>query len=139
MPVAMKRNPSVLIGLGTTPEEDVRERLIGWVRHLGYEPAVADDGPTALAWAQERPFAASLLDCGVVADGGIQVWRSVHPVLGRRLVLMVREARRDVWFEALRRGVGAVLPLPPRERMVKAALHAATGDDLPSHGGVRYV
>jgi DNA-binding NtrC family response regulator len=137
----MMPNPSVLIGLrGNAPQDlDVRDRLTGWVRHLGYEPAVADDGPTALAWAQERPFVASLLDCGVEAERGIQVWRSVHPVLGRRLVLMVREARRDVWFEALCRGVGAVLPLPARERMVKAALHAATGDEIPPCTGARYV
>ncbi len=117
--------PSVLIGLAPT-QTDLRSRLVGWVREMGYEPSVAADGPQAVAWAHQRVFAASLLACGVEAAAGVEVWRSVHPVLGRRLVLMVRDPRRDLWFEALEEGVGAVLPIPPEQPMVREALRVAT-------------
>lgn len=121
----MTPSPSVLIGLSVS--DDVGERVAGWVRHLGYEPTVTLGGCETLAWVQERAFAASLLDAGLVAEAGEPLWRRVRPIAGRRLVLMVREPRRDLWFEALGTGVGAVLPMPPEESMVRAALDAAVG------------
>ena len=125
----MTLHPSVLIGLSARDvcRERLGERVAEWVRHLGYEPAVTNDGAETLAWVQERVFAATLLDCRLAADTGERVWRRVRPIAGRRLVLMAREPRTDLWFEALRAGVGAVLPLPPREATVRAALRAATG------------
>lgn len=129
----MTLHPSVLIGLSAhdARREELGERFAEWVRHLGYEPAVTDDGAQTLTWMQERVFAAALLDCRLAADTGERVWRRVRPIAGRRLVLMAREPRSDLWFEALRAGVGAVLPLPPREATVRAALRAATGAPPP--------
>lgn len=125
----MTPHPSVLIGLCTRDErlEWLGERVAEWVRHLGYEPAVTHDGAETLRWVQERVFAATLLDSQLAEETGERVWRRVRPIAGRRLVLMAREPRTDLWFEALRAGVGALLPLPPRESTVRAALRAATG------------
>jgi DNA-binding response OmpR family regulator len=121
-------NRTVLIGLNDRPDRSVelRERFADWVERLGYEPAVATDGRTAVAWVEERPLAASLVDSDLLGDMGEEVWRRVRPILGRRLVLMAREPRSDIIFEALRSGVGALLPLPARECMVRAAIQAAT-------------
>jgi len=132
----MMPRPSVLIGLGghDTRDRDWRSRVAGWVRRWGYEAAVTDDGPQALAWTRERAFAASLVECGLVAETGESVWRTVRPIVGRRLVLMAREPGKEIWFEALRAGVGAVLLLPPEEVVVRAALLAATGAPLPGLG-----
>jgi DNA-binding response OmpR family regulator len=125
----MTPHPSVLIGLSGhgARRQAQRERIAGWVRHLGYEPTVTEDGAAALAWVRDHVFAAHLLDEQLGTDSGERVWRRVRPVLGRRLVLMVEEPRTNHWFEALRAGVGAVLPLPPREATVRAAIVAATG------------
>lgn len=134
----MTPHPSVLIGYRPrgTAEEALRARIVAWVRDLGFDTALAEDGLETRSRVHRHVFAATLLDSamlegGVTTEIGTQVWRSVHPVLGRRLVLMVREVPRGLWFEALRDGVGAVLPLPPREGMVRAALRAATGGFPP--------
>ena len=60
----MTLHPSVLIGLSARDvcRERLGERVAEWVRYLGYEPAVTDDGAETLAWVQERVFAATLLD-----------------------------------------------------------------------------
>jgi hypothetical protein len=127
---AMTPHPAVLISLRRElPLGDQLERqLVDWVRAFGFEPEVAPGGPEAVAWVRERPYAASLFDWRVEMGLGAAAWRSIHAVLGRRLVLMAPEPRRDLLFEALGEGVGAVLPLPPRPPMVRAALSAATGD-----------
>jgi DNA-binding response OmpR family regulator len=124
----MTPSPSILVGLSDREARGLSlgKRLAGWVEDLGYEAALTTDAGQTLAWLEQRAFAASLLDFRLVADTGEQVWRRVRPVLGRRLVLMVREPRNDIWFDALRSGVGAVLPLPVREPAVRAALLAAT-------------
>ena len=103
----MTLHPSVLIGLSVS--DGVGESVAGWVRQLGYEPTVTLGGGETLAWVQEHACAASLLDAGLVAETGERVWRRVRPIVGRRLILMVREPRRDLWFEALGAGIGAVL------------------------------
>ena len=129
----MTLHPSVLIGLSARDarREALGERVAEWVRHLGFEPSLSEDGAETLTWVRERAFAATLLDSRLAADTGERIWRSVRPIAGRRLVLMAREPRTDLWFEALRAGVGAVLPLPPREAAVRAALRAATGAPPP--------
>ena len=111
--------------------EGLGERVASWVRHLGYETTVTEDGAQTLAWVEKRVFAAHLLDSRLVAETGERVWRRVRPIVGRRLVLMARQPRSDLFFEALRVGVGALLPLPPREATVRAALRAATGAPPP--------
>ena len=125
----MTPHPSVLISLRRDPVQDldIRTRIASYVRRLGFAPTLADDGREALAWVRERPFAATFVECGVEGEGGVEAWRAIQPHQGRRLVLMIREPDQGLWFEALGRGVGAVLPLPPAERMVRAALRAATG------------
>jgi CheY-like chemotaxis protein len=120
----MEPLPPVLISLLAS---DVRDRIQGWVESLGFETAVTADGVETVAWVSRLPFTATLLHSGIAGAEGGEVWRVVRPIAGRRLVLMVEEARRDLWFEALSDGVGAVLPLPPEEAMVRAALAAATG------------
>ena len=130
----MTLHPSVLITLrrDAVEDTDIRTRIASTVRRLGFDAAVAHDGREALAWVRERSFAATFVECGVEGEAGVEAWRAIQPHQGRRLVLMIREPDRALWFEALGRGVGAVLPLPPAERMVRAALRAATGwDDCP--------
>jgi CheY-like chemotaxis protein len=124
----MEATPHVLIGLRAG---DWSDRLSVWVRGLGYAVEVAADGASALARVRTRPYAASLLESGLEATESGTVWRVVHQIVGRRLVLMAWERRNDLWFEALRAGVGAMLPLPPEEPMVRAALAAATGRGTP--------
>jgi DNA-binding response OmpR family regulator len=120
----MEPNLPVLLGLRAS---DVRDRLRGWIERLGYETHVTEDGVETLAWFSRRPFAASLLGWGIAASAGEPVWRVVRPIAGRRLVLLIEQERKDLWFEALSGGVGAVLPLPPVQATVEAALAAATG------------
>jgi hypothetical protein len=117
----MTRNPAVLIG---TADAETGDRISGWVARLGYEARIAAGSTATMALVRGSEFSASFLDSGMgsgEADG--VVWRRANPILGRRLVLMARNPR-EVWFEALGAGVGAVLPLPPQERMVLAALAA---------------
>src|SRR5687767_6945735 len=125
---AMFRVPAVLIG---TEVLDLGERIAGWVRALGYEVWVTRDGVEAVRTLhrgafQNGPFAASFLDEQFGGAGGESIWRVVRPILGRRLILMARERSNELWFEALRSGVGTVRPLPPEEPMVRAALAAVT-------------
>lgn len=123
----MTRSPQVLIGWSSLDagSEDVRERVRGWISDLGYVPDVTMDAREMVAWVRERVFVASLLDCRLAEETGEPIWRGVRPIVGHRLVLMAREIANPMWFEALRAGVGALLPLPPEEGMVRAALRAA--------------
>lgn len=119
----------VLISLRPRVAEvgSVRSRLEDWVHDYGFETRFTTDAQEALAWAREEPFAANLLDAGLEMVRGEPVWRALQPVVGRRMVLMTRPGRTDLWFEALRYGVAAVLPWPPEASSVRAALRAATG------------
>jgi hypothetical protein len=130
----MTPHPAVLIGLR---EREFRDRLEGWVRRLGYDARTTADGSETLAWVREGSFVASFLDSGLGAPEGETVWRVVRPIVGRRLVLMAWERSNDLWFEALRSGVGTVLPLPPEEPMVRAALAAVARPFAWGDGGGR--
>jgi CheY-like chemotaxis protein len=122
----MTSQPEVLIGLRPSVQ---RERLVGWVRGQGYETDVANDGREIVARASARRFAASFLDASLETPEGGTVWRVVLRIVGRRLVLMAHERTNDLWFEALRAGVGTVLLLPPEEATVHAALRAVAASD----------
>ena len=111
--------PTVLVG---TPVEDLGVRIARWVEALGYEVEVRRDGVAVVEALYRGSFAASFLDDQLGGAGGESIWRMVRPVLGRRLILMARELSNELWFEALRSGVGSVLPLPPAQPMVHAAL-----------------
>jgi DNA-binding NtrC family response regulator len=121
--------PAVMLGLRVREpaERALGERLAGWVAGLGYEPRSTTDADQALAWLRTERFAASLLDCEMGVAGGGALWRALHPNRGQRLVLLARERRSELWFEALRAGVAAVLPWPAGEAEVRAALAAAAG------------
>lgn len=109
-----------------TPTLEVSSEIAGWVRSWGYEVEVASDGAQAVAALHRGRFAASFLDHQLGAVEGQTIWRMVRPIVGRRLILMARERSNELWFEALRSGVGTVLPLPPARQMVQAALAAVT-------------
>jgi len=117
----------VLIGLddATAAGAAVRSRLERAVRSYGLESRFCRDGREALALAQETPLAVTLVDAEWALDEGELVWRVAVRHLRQRLVLMTREARRDMWFEALQQGAAAVLPLPPAVGSVRLALDAA--------------
>lgn len=111
----------VLVGIQAP---DLGIQIAGWVRQQGYEVRVTADGVEVVEALRTLPFAASFLDSQLGGATGESVWRVVRPILGRRLILMARERSNALWFEALRVGVGTVLPLPPAEAMVRAALAA---------------
>ncbi len=117
----------VLIGLddATAAGAAVRSPLERAVRSYGLESRFCRDGREALALSREAPLAATLVDAEWALDEGELVWRVAVRHLRQRLVLMTREARRDMWFEALQQGAAAVLPLPPAVGSVRLALDAA--------------
>lgn len=117
----MLPTPSVVIG---TQVSDLGALLAGWVRECGFEVRVAGDGREVVTVAMQVPLAALFLDSQLSGGDEGPVWRTLRPVLGRRLVLMARDRSNELWFEALRTGVGTVLPLPPARPMVRAALAA---------------
>ena len=122
--------PSVLISLSEGLGDEVaavRDRLEDVVRGRGDAPRFTTDARETVAWVRDERFAVSFVDSEMEVHAGGQIWRVLRPLVGRRMVLMTRERRRDVWFEALQHGVAAVLPLPPRTRAVTAALEAAIG------------
>ncbi len=120
----MTPSPSVLLSLR---DRALREEIDGWMRGYGYETCLTADAEETITWLRQERFSASFLDSGMErADGGA-VWRLVRPGTARRVVLMARERNQDLWFEALRHGVATVLPLPPVEEMVRAALSAVSG------------
>ena len=124
----MEAHPSVLVGLRPQlgAEAGLRESMDDWVRACGFEPRFTTRAQEAESWLrdEQEAFAASFLDAEMGVGEGRVTWRVVRPLIGRRLVLVVRERRRDLWFEALRAGVGTVLSCPPEEAMVRAALRA---------------
>lgn len=130
----------VLISLHSRVAEQgsVRARLEEWVGEYGFEPRFTTDPQETLAWSQEEPFAANLLDAELEMLPGQSIWRVLQPRVGRRMVLMTGVGRTDLWFEALRCGIAAVLALPPEASSVHAALRAATrqgerlGSDRPA-------
>ena len=125
----MKASPSVLLGLGPSlrAEADVRAPLEQWVRACGYEPRFTAEAEEAESWLCDgrQDFAASFLDAEMGRSAGRVTWRVVRAWVGNSLVLVVRERRTDLWFEALRAGVCTVLSCPPEEATVRAALRAA--------------
>lgn len=124
----------VLISLRSrvADEGSVRSRLQDWVQEYGFEPRFTTDPQETLAWSKEEPFAANLLDAELEMMPGQSIWRVLQPRVGRRMVLMTGAGRTDLWFEALRCGIAAVLALPPEAQSVRAALRAATRQgDLP--------
>ncbi|MDJ0520514.1 MAG: hypothetical protein QNJ90_00410 [Planctomycetota bacterium] len=121
----MTPHPAIMLGL-SADDRELRDPLEGWVRDLGFRTRFTTDAQEAVAWLSQDDFAASLVDCELGRDEGVEIWRTIRPSFARRTVLLVRESRRGLWFEALRSGVATVLPLPPREAMVRAALAAAT-------------
>ncbi len=130
---AMAPTRSVLIGCRREIADvgEVRTHLEDWVGELGFEARVTSDPQQAVDWAHQEPFAAGFVDAGWEMARGQSIWRVLQPVLARRMVLMTGAGRRQVWFEALRCGVAAVLPLPPEPSSVHAALRAAAGDVNP--------
>jgi DNA-binding NtrC family response regulator len=129
----MTPHPAVLLGLRPR-ERELRAQLEGWVQRLGYQTRFTADADEAIAWMGDEAIRASFLDCDMERAEGQAIWRTLRPTAARRVVLMAPERRRDLWFEALRSGMATVLPLPPREPMVRAALLAVAGR-LPVAGG----
>ena len=125
----MTPHPAVLLGL--RPDEhdvhELREPMEGWMRRLGFQTRFTTDAREAVSWLHQESFAASFVDCDLGTAEGEAVWRSIRPDFARRTVLLARDRGRGLWYEALRSGVATVLPLPPREAMVRAALMAVTG------------
>lgn len=115
--------PSQPVVIGTRVS-DLGALLAGWVRELGFEVRLTADGVDAVSVVTRAPVTAFFLDSQLGGVGGEPVWRSLRPALGRRLVLMAWDRNNELWFEALRSGVGTVLPLPPARTMVRAALAA---------------
>jgi DNA-binding NtrC family response regulator len=129
----MTPNPAVLLGLRDSGSEDrtLRVQLEDWVRRCGYRTRFTDDAHEAISWLAQEDFAATVVDSDVGRAEGEALWRRIRPSVrgpqgSCRVVLMAREAGRNLWFEALRSGIVTVLPFPPKEAMVQAALLAAT-------------
>jgi DNA-binding NtrC family response regulator len=126
--VCVTPNPAILLGLRAADSEDrsLRDQLEGWVRGCGYRTRFTADAHEAISWLDQEDFAATFVDSDLGRDEGQALWRMIRPVAARRVVLLARSGGRNLWFEALRTGVATVLPLPPREAMVQAAVRAAT-------------
>lgn len=134
--MAMGAPCSVLVGLrpGVGIDAGVQDAMDEWVRACGYEPRFTAEAEEAESWLREERdgFAASFLDADMARPQGEVTWRVVRPWVGRRLVLVMREQRRDLWFEALRAGVGTVLSWPPNDATVRAALRAVVMNTGPN-------
>jgi DNA-binding NtrC family response regulator len=134
----MTPHPAVLLGLRASDSGDrvLRDRLEGWVRRCGFRTRFTADAHEAVSWLEQEAFAATIVDSDLGLAEGEAVWRVIRSPVEQRVVLMARDRRQALWFEALRKGVTTVLPMPPREAMVKAALAAATrcwGDGAWDH------
>ena len=121
----MTTNPAVLVGLraGEVLEGD----LESWVRGLGFDTHITTSVREVRSWLGQADYAASFVDCDLGVAEGEAVWRTLRPAAARRTVLLARDRRRDLWFEALRTGVATVLTLPLHETTVRAALEAVVG------------
>ena len=122
----MTPNPAVLV-VGLRTDAESGDALEGWVRGLGFETRFTTHPREARSWLGQEDYAASFVDSDLGLGEGEAVWRTLRPAVARRTVLLARDRRRDLWFEALRTGVATVLPLPLHESMVRAALKAVTG------------
>ena len=124
----MTPHPAVLLSLRASDsgDRDLRDRMEGWVRRCGFRTRFTADAHEAVSWLEQEAFAATFVDSDLGLAEGEAVWRIIRPLAEQRVVLMARDRRRALWFEALRKGVATVLPMPPREAMVQAALAAAT-------------
>ncbi|MDA1195499.1 MAG: hypothetical protein O2894_09990 [Planctomycetota bacterium] len=128
----MTLHPAVLVGLrpepGLAPVRELGADLDGWVRRLGFSTRISTDAREVRSWLGKEQFAVSFVDSDLGLDDGEPVWRTLRPQTARRTVLLVRERRRDLWFEALRTGVATVLTLPLHESVVRAAFRAVVGE-----------
>ena len=123
--VTMTPNPAVLVGLRAT--DDLEGDLEGWVQRLGFETRVSTSAREVRAWLGQGDYAASFVDSDLGLAEGEAVWRTLRPPVARRTVLLTRDRRRDLWFEALRAGMATVLTLPLHETTVHAAIEAVVG------------
>ena len=134
----MTPRPAVLVAVGPDVQADRRVRgdLEDWVWESGFRPRFAADADEVVTWLRDErdAFAASLLDAQLGAQGS-PTWQQVGPWVGRRLVLLLREQRRTVWFEALRSGAVAVVPPPWNGAVLAAALQVATRGEAGRRGG----
>lgn len=121
----MTPNPAVLVGLRADTE--LEGELAGWVRGLGFDTRFTTDAHEVRSWLGQTDYAASFVDCDLGLAEGEAVWRTLRPAEARRTVLLTRDRRRDLWFEALRTGVATVLTLPLHETTVRAALQTVVG------------
>ena len=114
---------------------DAADALAVLLRAWGYEPAVAYDGPAALALAAAEPPAAALLDLALPRMDGWELARRLRrqPATARALLVAVtgRGREKDVQRcckagfdlhvykpfdpEEVRRALAARLPPPPRD------------------------
>ncbi len=96
------------------------------MRRMGFSTRFTTDAREAASWLCQEDFAATFVDSDMGRAEGEALWRTIRPAYARRTVLLARGCGQGLWFEALRSGVATVLPLPPGEAMVRAALAAAT-------------
>ena len=126
----MTPNPAVLVGLRAADE--LEGDLEGWVRGLGFETRLTTSAREVRSWLGQADeaapsYAATFVDSDLGLAEGEAVWRTLRPAVARRTVLLTRDRRRDLWFEALRAGMATVLTLPLHETTVRAALEAVVG------------
>jgi CheY-like chemotaxis protein len=86
MATARPTPPRVLV---VDDHPDTADSLALLLRTWGYEPAVAYDGPAALALAEAEPPAAALLDLAMPGMDGCEVARRLHKLPGSAGALLI--------------------------------------------------
>jgi len=117
-------------------EESMRHYLVKTLRREGYDVVAAEDGPAALALAQERPPDLALVDVRMPGMDGVAVMRTLRANLPRLpVVLMTGHGSVQHALAAMKQGATDYVTKPLRLDAVVAtvakALAGASSPDRP--------
>jgi DNA-binding response OmpR family regulator len=94
-------------------DDDTTRNLFDILTDLGYEVAVAHDGPSALSLIKARPFEVALLDLKLPGMDGLELYRRIKELRAGTVAIIVSAfASEAVREEALAAGAWQVLAKP---------------------------
>ena len=125
--MVMKKKVNVNI-LVVDDEQVHRYMLTSLLEEWGWQPAEADDGVTAVAAVEQRPFDAILMDVRMTAMDGMEALQKIHAINPAiPVVIMTAYSSIDSAVEAIKMGAHDYLTKPLDFDRLRQTLEVAIG------------